>query len=187
METKGGTHTPILSGLKKFVNGTIRILKSPSFDAAANVIQKGIGSGKWFVCIGLKTKRGQWKQRHIFTKRLQRLRERPPILRALRDQRCYSFWEGEDSESAVRICFNASFCRCRAEAIERRQSSLVIVEKSGLSAGGKERVAADAGRAAGEAVRHVADMLISLILNHGNANNFAPKILQSHTITRFPA
>jgi hypothetical protein len=59
---------------------------------------------------------------------------------------------GEEDEIDVRICAETAFLRCRPEAIERFQSSLVIVLKTASFGRGWEPPALDAGRGAGEGV-----------------------------------
>src|SRR5690606_6980492 len=65
-----------------------------------------------------------------------------------------------EDEIVVRIRADADARRCRAKASERRQSSLVIVEKSGLPAGFGELSTADAGWPAGKRVSHAGLLLM---------------------------
>jgi hypothetical protein len=59
---------------------------------------------------------------------------------------------GEEDEIAVRICAETAFLRCRPEAMERFQSSLVIVLKTASFGRAWELPALDTGRETGEGV-----------------------------------
>ena len=72
------------------------------------------------------------------------------------------FVVGPEDEIIVRIRADADARRCRAEASERRQSSLVIVLKRGPGEGGGKLAAADAGGLAGEGVLHASALVMAV-------------------------
>ena len=65
----------------------------------------------------------------------------------------------EEDEIAVRICAETAFGCCRAEAMERRQSSLVIVLKTAPLFCAGEPATAEAGDESGEGVLHASSFI----------------------------
>ena len=116
----------------------------------------------------------QRQQRPQFADR--RAKRRPRAAGAF-EQAYFVF--SEEDEIAVRICADTAFGCRRAEASERRQSSLVIVLKvaSGLVA--REGAALDTGDLAGEVVLHGSAMPRTSGSPAALATGFCPQVIRT--------
>src|SRR6185436_10924511 len=109
----------------------------------------------------------------------RRAERRPLAARAL-EERYFVF--GERDEIAVRIFADTAFGCRRAEASERRQSSLVIVLKSASFVRPREVPPAESRDLAGEEVLHdgSADMREPSASQRANAKDFSPPSTRSN-------
>ncbi|HWL15568.1 MAG TPA: hypothetical protein VNR00_08185 [Opitutus sp.] len=109
-------------------------------------------------------------QRHDVTPRADCIAERSPFAAGAFQQTYFVF--GKEDEIAVRICAETAFGCRRAEASERRQSSLVIVLKSGSLVRARERAPADAGELSGEGIVHGSAMAAPSAAHEALAKDF---------------
>jgi len=157
-EAKHAADAFLLPGQIKLIDGTavLRRGEGPCLDPAADAAQPGIGFLQRIFRNGVKPKFIQRPQRQPGAEIADGATQFGPAPTGA-FQQAY-FVVGEEDEIAVRICAETALGCRRAEASERRQSSLVIVLKSEPLGRAGETAALDAGRPAGERVLHGAVM-----------------------------
>jgi hypothetical protein len=152
-EPKGAANPLLLARQIKFIDGPVRLRrKGPRLDPAPDPPQPDVRLLERILHVGGKTEIFQPPQRQKRAPRPNRIAQPGPF-RARRLEQDYFVFLEED-EIAVRICAETAFFCCRAKTSERRQSSLVIVLKSGSFLEAREGAPADAGGLSGKGVLH---------------------------------
>ena len=136
----------------EFVDGAVGPCERPRLHPAADAVQPGIRLLQRVFDPGRETEILQAAQRRRRAPAANRVAQRGPLGARAFEQAYFVF--GEEDEIAVRICSETALGCRRAEASERRQSSLVIVLKSGSFDGTGEVTPAEPGGLAGEEVLH---------------------------------
>ena len=186
-KTKLAADPPFFARQIKFINGAVRLRgKRPRLHAAADAPQPRVGLLQRIrrrLTFGLrqrcarKAKILQRSQRHQAAQVPDRRTEPRPLVARGLEQAYFVF--GEEDEIAVRICAETAFGCRRADAIERRQSSLVIVLKIASRFGPREEAALDAGELAGEVVLHGSAMPRTSGAPAALATGFCPQVIRT--------